>query len=204
MLEKCIQETYTGVVGKLAKNEVRQAKNIAICVITLASRAAISGGLLPEEAFSMVDGYIQKIEEMRSALKVDAMMRQAEFEFARRVAQKKQSKEKHYLVEKAKNLIFQNLHGTFELREIAEKLGVHQSYLSSLFMKVEGITMQKYVAKEKINLGENLLRYSDYGIQEIASYLSFCSQSHFGSVFKEWTGMTPFQYRKKYGRENIK
>ena len=66
MLNRSLAETYRGEVGQLAKNQVRQAKNIAICVIALASRAAISGGMIPEEAFSIVDGYIMKIEELRS------------------------------------------------------------------------------------------------------------------------------------------
>lgn len=71
MLQKSLQETYLGEVGKLSKDELRQAKNIAICVIVLASRAAIEGGLLPEEAFSMVDAYILRIEEMTNAVKID-------------------------------------------------------------------------------------------------------------------------------------
>lgn len=69
MLNRSLAETYRGEVGQLAKNQVRQAKNIAICVIALASRAAISGGMIPEEAFSMVDGYIMKIEDMNNASK---------------------------------------------------------------------------------------------------------------------------------------
>ena len=63
MLNRSLAETYRGEVGQLAKNQVRQSKNIAICVIALASRAAISGGMIPEEAFSMVDGYIMKDAE---------------------------------------------------------------------------------------------------------------------------------------------
>ena len=82
MFNRSLAETYRGEVGQLAKNQVRQAKNIAICVIALASRAAISGGMIPEEAFSMVDGYIMKIEDMNNAVKIDSMMRQAEYEFA--------------------------------------------------------------------------------------------------------------------------
>ncbi len=87
MFNRSLAETYRGEVGQLAKNQVRQAKNIAICVIALASRAAISGGMIPEEAFSMVDGYIMKIEDMNNAVKIDSMMRQAEYEFAECVAE---------------------------------------------------------------------------------------------------------------------
>ena len=36
--------------------------------------------------------------------------------------------------------------------------------------------------------------------KEIASYLSFCSQSYFGNIFRQQTGMTPARYRKKYGK----
>ena len=80
MLKHSMSETYRGEIGQLARNPVRQAKNVAICVITLASRAAIDGGMVPEEAFSMVDGYILKIEDMNNAVKINSMMRQAEYE----------------------------------------------------------------------------------------------------------------------------
>lgn len=201
MLNRSLSETYCGEVGQLAKNQIRQAKNIAICVIALASRAAISGGMIPEEAFSMVDGYIMKIEDMNNAVKIDAMMRQAEYEFAERVAEIHKNQQKNELVERAKNYIYQNLHSEIIIGEIGQKIGVNSSYLSDLFHRVEGMTIQQYIRKEKIRLAENMLRYSDYEIREIASYLSFCSQSYFGNIFCQQTGMTPAKYRKKYGKQ---
>ena len=200
MLRRSLSETYRGEVGRLAKNQVRQAKNIAICVIALASRSAIEGGMIPEEAFSMVDGYILKIEEMENAVKIDAMMRQAEYEFAERVAKIRERRQKNELVERVKNYIFQNLHSEIIIGEIGHEIGVNSSYLSDLFHRVEGITIQQFIRKERVRLAENMLRYSEYDVKEIANYLSFCSQSYFGSVFKEQTGLSPAKYRKKYGR----
>ena len=204
MLNRSLAETYRGEVGQLAKNQVRQAKNIAICVIALASRAAIRGGMIPEEAFSMVDGYIMKIEDMNNAVKIDSMMRQAEYEFAECVAEihknQQKNEQKNELVEWTKNYIYQNLHSDIVIGEIGQKIGVNTSYLSDLFHKVEGTTIQQYIRKEKIRLAENMLRYSDYEVKEIASYLSFCSQSYFGNIFRQQTGMTPARYRKKYGK----
>ena len=200
MFNRSLAETYRGEVGQLAKNQVRQAKNIAICVIALASRAAISGGMIPEEAFSMVDGYIMKIEDMNNAVKIDSMMRQAEYEFAECVAEIHKNQQKNELVEWTKNYIYQNLHSDIVIGELGQKIGVNTSYLSDLFHKVEGTTIQQYIRKEKIRLAENMLRYSDYEVKEIASYLSFCSQSYFGNIFRQQTGMTPARYRKKYGK----
>lgn len=202
LLRQSLAETYRGEVGKLSRNQLRQAKNIAICVITLASRAAIEGGMLPEPAFSMVDGYILRIEEMTNSAKIDAMMRRAEFDFAEEVAKLHKKENKNELIEKTKNYIFQKLHDEIVIGDIAHSIGVNASYLSNLFRKVEGITIQKYILREKIRLAENMLRYSDYDAKEIAAYLSFCSQSYFGRVFKEQTSMSPVQYRKIFGKFN--
>ena len=83
---RAYKKPHHGEVGRLSTNDLRQAKNIAICVITLASRAAIEGGLLPEVSFSMVDGYVLEIEKMSNIAKIDATMRQVEFRYAEEVA----------------------------------------------------------------------------------------------------------------------
>lgn len=199
LLARSLQEIRRGEIGQLSRDGLRQAKNIAICVMTLASRAAIEGGMLPEEAFSMVDGYILEIEEMTDAVKIEAAMRQAEFEFTRRVTAVHASAERNALVDQAKNYIFQNLHNEIRIGEIGSRIGISTAWLSALFHRVEGITIQQYIRRERIRLAENLLRYSDYDIKSIASYLAFCSQSHFGRAFKEQTGMTPTRYREKFG-----
>lgn len=202
MLRQSLQETYHGEVGRLSTNDLRQAKNIAICVITLASRAAIEGGLLPEVSFSMVDGYVLEIEKMSNIAKIDATMRQVEFRYAKEVARIRGKQQKNQLVEQAKNYIFQNLHSNLTLNDIGKQIGANASYLSTLFRKVEGITIQLYIRNEKIRMAENMLRYSEHDVGDIANYLSFSSQSYFGRVFKEQTGMTPAQYRKQFGVKN--
>ena len=68
--------------------------------------------------------------------------------------------------------------GEIVIGEMGKKLGVNSSYLSQLFHKVEGMTIQQYIREEKIRLAQNMLRYSEYEIKEISNYLSFCSQSY--------------------------
>ena len=54
-LRRCQKEKYEGRLGRVADEDLRNDKNIAIIVITLASRAAIRGGISPELAFTMAD-----------------------------------------------------------------------------------------------------------------------------------------------------
>ena len=201
MLKASIRESYKGQEGRMAEDEIRQEKNIAIVVITLASRAAIRGGLLPEKSFSMVDAYILLIERMTDPIKIRALTRKAEYDFAEQVAKNNRLGENE-IVEHTKNYIFQHLHDEIVIGNLGKQIGVNNSYLSKLFHKTEGITIQLFVRNEKIKLAENMLRYSEYSIRDIANYLSFCSQSHFGKAFKEQTGLTPAKYRKMYQRRN--
>lgn len=200
LLEECQKEVWAGEIGRLADNPLRQAKNLSIIVTVLASRAAIKGGLNPELAFSMADGYIMKMEEMNDIIQIDAFTRHAETEFARAVKELSGTQKVNPLVERAKEYIFAHLHDKISLGDIARALRVNRDYLSALFSETEGVPLSRYICAEKINLSKNLLRFSEYEIGEIANYLSFCSQSHFGRCFKKMTGLTPGSYRKQNSR----
>lgn len=200
--QKSIRETYAGSEGRLSENQIRQEKNIAICVITLASRAAIEGGVLPEMAFSMVDAYIMQVEKMSNIVEIRSFMRKAEQTFLEKVQENKKPKVKNMLVEDTKKYIFQHLHSKIEIGNIGNEIGANTTYLSELFHKTEGVTIQKYIQREKIKLAKNMLQYSEYKTEDIANYLGFCSQSYFGKVFREYENLTPNQFRQKYGRNN--
>lgn len=198
-LLRSINEIFAGEYGILSKDELRSAKNLGICGVTLASRAAIEGGILPEISFSMCDSYIMKIDEALHKGQVEALVRKAKLEYAAMVKEQNGLGGESELIEQCKNIIFQNMHGKIQVKEIANRLCVSSGYLSTTFAKQEGITIGQYVAIEKTRLAENLLIYSNYSYGEIAYYLGFCSQSHFGKVFKRIQKMTPGEYRRKYG-----
>ena len=80
---------------------------------------------------------------------------------------------------------------------------MNPNYLSELFRKTEGITISNYIFQEKLKLIKNMLIYSRYSYNEIASYLGFSSQSHLGMRFKKSTGMTLHQYRETYSRKEF-
>ena len=208
-LERSLSEDYPGEIGTLSEDPLRHAKNRGIVVITLASRAAMRGGVVPEEAYSLSDSYIQKIEKCRDIPAVFHLFYAAEYEYARMVKELKEQKEgtlekdKNPHINKCKDYIFSHLHGRISIQEIADALGLNAAYLSELFHECEKVTLTEYIRREKINLAKNLLIYSRYSYSEISTYLGFSSQSHLGKYFKSATGMTMRQYRNVYGMKEF-
>ncbi len=204
-LAKSISETFPGEFGILAKDPLRSHKNLVIGNITLASRAAIRGGLSVEEAFTVADSLIQQLEEIETIPEVSAFKQEAQYLYvklvadARKTGTKGQETEKNPLIGQVKDYIFTHLHEPIQVAQIARSLHVNPDYLSHLFHRQEKVTITQYIRQEKITRGENLLKYSDYRIQDIAFYLGFCTQSHFAKAFQQTVGVSPKEYRKQYG-----
>ena len=186
-LEKSMQEDYDGTIGTLAKDPLRNLKNLGIVLVTLASRAAIRGGLSPEISFSLSDSYIQQIEECKDLALVAPLAHKAEFQYAEMVHEIKEKqkgilkKQKNPRINKCKDFIFSHLHDRITLEDLAAEADCNPNYLSQLFKECEGISISGYILQEKINRAKNLLIYSDYSYIEIATYLGFSSQSHLGT-----------------------
>lgn len=196
LLEECQNEVWPGEIGQLADNPLRQEKNLSIVVISIACRAAIDGGVAPQKAFSMSDVFISNIERMTQVLPIQAAVVEYEREFARAVEQVKHDSEHNRYVERAKEYVAEHIDESIRVVQIGEALGINENYLTGLFHKYEGITLQHYIRKEKVRQAKELLLYSSYSCSEIAALLCFSTQSHFSSAFKSEVGMTPAKYRE--------
>lgn len=196
LLEECQNEVWPGEIGQLADNPLRQEKNLSIVVISIACRAAIDGGVAPQKAFSMSDVFISNIERMTQVLPIQAAVVEYEREFARAVEQVKHDSEHNRYVEWAKEYVAEHIDESIRVVQIGEALGINENYLTGLFHKYEGITLQHYIRKEKVRQAKELLLYSSYSCSEIAALLCFSTQSHFSSAFKREVGMTPAKYRE--------
>lgn len=197
-LYRAFQESYTGRIGTLSRDPVRHAKNLAIVLITLASRSAMAGGLLPEVAYTMSDAFIQQVEELSSIGEVSALCRQAEIEYCAAVAKRSVSGSSNPLIDRCKKLVAEHLHERLSVKELAARLDITSDYLSRLFLQDEGTKLTEYILQRKIDVAKNQLIYTDNSYEAIAHALGFTSQSHFGQVFKKYTGMTPRRYRETY------
>ncbi len=198
-LKRSMDEVYSGGTGTLANDTVRQYKNIAICTISNAARSAIAGGVNAELAFSMSDAFIRNMEEnLSDPIKIEQAAREAEYEFANMVHDLYKNQNASPLITQVRDYVSCHIHEPVRVRDIAEHIGVTPNYLSEQFSELMGMTLKQYIIEEKIVSSEQLLKYTDYSLQEISSYCAFSSQSRFSEYFQRKNGITPARYRKQY------
>ncbi len=80
---------------------------------------------------------------------------------------------------------------------IVEKTGYSYSYLSRLFSRHMGITLEKYIIQEKIRRVEILLQQGEFSLSEIANMMGYSSVQYLSNQFKQVTGINVSEYRKK-------
>ena len=191
-------ELLASTAGKLSENEIRNERNLGICSITLATRAAIEGGAAPAKAYKLSDLYINKIDQCKRMTEIFEYRKRSLYDFANLVVEEREKRANSRYTEQCKEYIRKYYHQKICIPDIAEALGVSESHLSRIFKKETGESIQKYSMHMRIERAENLLKYSEASLTEISEYLCFSSQSHFGKVFKVYKNMTPKQYRDYY------
>ena len=186
-----------GSIGEMADENRRQMEYLAVSLLTLLTRAAIEGGLRSETAYELGDVYMNRLAAASvRGESFAALGLRATYEFADRVRLANEERRSQSHVEACKDYVAKNLRKDIRVGDIAPAIGLSRTYLSHLFRKTEGLTLQQYIQREKCRHAANLLQYSDYPIAMIAEYFGFSSQSYFGVCFQSWYNMTPSEYRR--------
>ncbi|WP_413375797.1 helix-turn-helix domain-containing protein [Alkalihalobacillus sp. 1P02AB] len=197
--EKMIQymkiHSKGGIYGTLSKNDsLRNNKNILIVAITLATRAAIEGGLYLKYAYNLSDSYIQHVEGLTNIDSTTKLMEEIFIDFTNRVARVNRFKyTKPILL--CQEYIFNHLYEDLTLETLANHVNLSPAYLSKKFKDETGGTLINFIQQQKIDEAKELIIYSNLSISEICSLLNFYDQSYFVKVFKKYTLQTPTQFR---------
>lgn len=88
--------------------------------------------------------------------------------------------------------------GTFiEIEELARKASYSLDHFTRIFRNVLGVSPQEYLIDLRIKKAEQMLAASDLNIVQIASELGYCDKYFFSKQFKNRTGLTPKEFRRK-------
>ena len=182
--------------GSIAPDQLRQVKNTLIVTATLASRAAVRGGMDVEDAFSLSDAYIRKCELLQTPDRIINLQYHMVLDFTSQVSNLKLHGNSSALAAAVAEYVRHHLSDPVSTEKIAEKLHFSRTWLSRKFHEETGIPLSDFIRIKKTEEAQRLLRYTDKSLREISVYLGYSSQSHFQTVFKKQLGVTPMQYRR--------
>ncbi|MFT4771803.1 MAG: AraC-like DNA-binding protein [Cryomorphaceae bacterium] len=115
------------------------------------------------------------------------------------------------LISQIKAIIIESIHHSESPMEgkisafISSKLNKDYASLSRLFSSVEGITIEKFVTKQKIEKVKELLFYNELTLSEIAYQMNYSSVAHLSAQFKKETGLsaTKFKNQRELNRKSL-
>lgn len=86
------------------------------------------------------------------------------------------------------------------LEVIAREVNVSKDYISKLFKQKTGGHFNEYLTKVKMEHAKYLLLRGELKNYEISERLGYSSPDYFGRLFKNYTGCTPLEFRRRGGK----
>ncbi len=102
-------------------------------------------------------------------------------------------------IQKACLIIREHPSDNLKIEELAEQVNLNYSIFRKAFKRYTGLSPMQYHSTLRLKQATHLLTNTDMSIKEISFDLGFCSVFYFSKLFKEKTGMTPGEFRKKNG-----
>lgn len=106
-------------------------------------------------------------------------------------------------VHRAMDYIRRNIDKDLSRADIAEAIYLNPEYLSRLFKRETGASLNDYIVTEKMRAAQSLLGDTNIPVSIIASKVGYSNFSYFSQVFKKYTGLSPVEYRTAKRRSKL-
>jgi len=90
-----------------------------------------------------------------------------------------------------------------DLQYFANHYYINASYLGQLFKKKVGMSFNKYLNHLRMEEAKRQLQNNQYKIYEIAQNVGYKDANYFCMKFKEYEGISPTEYRRKFFKQFI-
>ncbi|QBD76972.1 AraC family transcriptional regulator [Ktedonosporobacter rubrisoli] len=155
--------------------------------------------LLTEEIARKEAGYLQAIDGLlikllldtaRAVVDLPSLPEQEEF-----AARNPEQAIVHIIVQYLRD----NAHRAIAIRDLAAQVHLSERHTSRLFQKVMGLSIMEYLTHLRLETAGQLLLDRHLPIKEVAQATGYPNVRHFTTLFRQKTGLTPAQFRKKGG-----
>jgi two-component system, response regulator YesN len=110
----------------------------------------------------------------------------------------------HSLIDNIQKYVQLNYNKKLSLEKISNLFFVNSSYCSYIFKEKTGENLSDYINKIRIENAKKLLKNNLYNITKVAKVVGYNNVSYFFRIFKNSTGLTPWEYKKSVQSNLIK
>lgn len=99
-------------------------------------------------------------------------------------------------IERATNYFLENYNKDIIIEDYAKQRGMTANWFTQSFKKVTKYTPMQYILSLRMNNAMNMIDFSNQTIAQIATAVGYNNPLYFSRVFKNYTGVSPTEYRK--------
>ena len=142
--------------------------------------------------------YIEAVVNSNDTGELSALALTMYHDFIYRVHHLRTNPNYSHAIQKCCDYIELSLNRKIKIADLATLCGYTEYYLTEKFKKETGQSITSYIRFAKIERAKVLLVSTDDEVRGIAEQLAFNTPNYFIQCFRETTGYTPTQYRKKF------
>lgn len=185
---------------RFSKDALQHEKLGQVQFIVRCFTAAVEGGLPLDTAYTRKDSYIWDVENAKSVSEVRQIGMTMYKDFVQLVYMQRANRNLSSAVQSTCDYIENHLNENLAAEELARRVGYTNYYLSRIFKKETGFSIDEYARNTRIERAKIMLANSTDSIQKISEDLGFGDRNYFSVTFKKVTGIPPATFRKKHQR----
>lgn len=156
--------------------------------------------MMNEDFFEMLELELHDLSIVQQFETIDdihSWLRRRIYELSEKLQAKNQQKNRKVINEIIDEVKL-NLQHNITLKDIADKYFFSPNYLGQLFKETTGRNFSEYIIMLRMEKASELLRKTNAKVYEIADQVGYRYLPYFSKQFKEWSGMSPLEYRRKH------
>ncbi|QTH41559.1 response regulator [Cohnella sp. LGH] len=138
----------------------------------------------------------QDLEDLLSRLKIKIVGERSAMKSMIPLSNRQYNAEE--IVKSVEEFIKTNYAGEISLEEISKRFNVNAPHLSKIFLKYAGESPSRYIMTLRMNEAKHLLSLkNELTVKEIGEAVGYPDPFYFSRMFKQFTGITPTEYKSR-------
>ena len=175
---------------------LEQYRTYFIGLAHILSYEVVKTGIPENDIYIVTESIIQQVNSCKDKKEVDYLIWALQDALFHQILDNQSAQNLSQSIHSVQNYINNHLDEPLTIGDIAKPLGYAPYYLSSLFKRETGYSINYYIKLKRCQRASFFLTYTNHSLQTISTLVGFSNQSVFSKSFKEVCDISPKQFRQ--------